>query len=182
MGNALEEISPDLQQALETAPLFFVASAPLSPTGHVNLSPKGHDTFRVLGPRRVAYLDMTGSGNETAAHITENSRLTIMSCAFSGKPQIIRVYCRAHVVTRDSAEWAALLALFPKQDGTRQIIVGEVERVQTSCGYAVPEMNFTRSRDALHKWAAAKGDEGLIRYRRDKNRYSIDGVPAPQTD
>jgi hypothetical protein len=182
MAKFIDEITPELKQFLEAAPVFFVATAPLSPSGHVNVSPKGHDTLRVLGPKRVAYLDMTGSGNETASHVAENSRLTIMSCAFSGKPDIVRVYCHAHVVTRSSTEWAEMLALFPEHIGTRQIIVGEVEKLQTSCGYAVPEMTFNRKRDSLHKWAANKGDEGLVQYRREKNRCSIDGVPAPASD
>ncbi len=182
MGEFLQEISTELKQFLEAAPIFFVASAPLSGSGHVNLSPKGHDTLRVLDSRRIAYLDMTGSGNETAAHVAENSRLTIMACAFTGRPRIARIYCRARVVSRNSPEWSTLLALFPAQTGTRQIIVGDVERLMTSCGYAVPEMALTKTRDTLHRWAENKGDGGLVTYRRNKNRRSIDGLEAPPTD
>jgi len=182
MANFSESITPELKQFLESSPLFFVATAPLSADGRVNLSPKGHDTLRVLNPKQVAYLDMTGSGNETAAHITENARLTIMACAFSGRPEIVRLYCKGRVVSRSSSEWSDLLSLFPRHAGTRQIIVGEVESLQTSCGYAVPEMIRTSDRDTLHRWAESKGEEGLVEYRQTRNQRSIDGIPAPVTD
>lgn len=182
MGDRLEEITPELQRAIEEAPLFFVASAPLSAAGHVNLSPKGHQTLRVLGPRRVAYLDLTGSGNETAAHVTENTRLTIMVCAFSGKPRILRLYCQGRVVGRDSAEWQELAPVFPRLKGMRQIVVGDVEFVKTSCGFAVPEMSLVAQRETLTQWAEGKGEDGLVDYRRTHNAASLDGVPAPRTD
>jgi hypothetical protein len=182
VADRVDEITPELQRFLENSPVFFVATAPLASSGHVNLSPKGHDTFRVLNSRRVAYLDMTGSGNETAAHVTENSRLTIMACSFSGRPQIVRLYCRGRVVSRNSPEGVELLTRFPNQFGTRQIIVGDVEFLNTSCGYAVPEMTLLGARETLRNWAASKGEDGLATYRRKKNRESIDGVPAPPTD
>jgi hypothetical protein len=182
MAKRIEDITPELRRFIEQQPVYFVGSAPLAPDGHVNVSPKGLDTFRVLGPRQVAYLDLTGSGNETAAHVAENGRLTVMFCAFSGRPQILRLYCRGKVVTRGSAEWAALLALFPEHAGVRQVIVGEVEFAQTSCGYAVPEMALVGERDTLRRWAEAKREEGLADYRRTRNRTSLDGLAAPATD
>ena len=182
MGQRFDEISSDIKLAITEAPIFFVATAPLATDGHVNLSPKGLDTLRVLGPRTIAYLDLTGSGNETAAHILENGRLTIMLCSFSGKPRIIRIYCRGRVVSRQSPEWAEWSSHFPVLQGTRQIVVGDVDFVQTSCGYAVPEMNLVGERNALLRWSDSKGEEGLKTYRLDKNARSIDGIPAPATD
>jgi len=182
MAQRLEELTPELQRALESAPVFFVATAPLSGDGHVNLSPKGMGTLRVLDSKRVAYLDLTGSGNETSAHVTENSRLTIMVCSFSGKPMILRVFCHGRVVSKMSDEWAGLEPLFPKLTGTRQIIVGEVEFAFTSCGYAVPEMTYVQDRDTLIRWCEGKGEDALRDYRRSHNTQSIDGVPAPETD
>lgn len=182
MAKQMDEITPELRTFIEAQPVFFVGSAPLSSDGHVNVSPKGLDTFRVLGPRRVAYLDLTGSGNETAAHVTENARLTVMFCAFSGPPRILRLYCRGRAVTRGSAEWPAFATELPSHAGTRQIIVGEVELVQTSCGYAVPEMTLAAQRETLQRWAEARGADGLVSYRRTRNRESIDGIKAPPTD
>jgi hypothetical protein len=182
MGQRLQQITPELRLAIEQAPLFFVATAPLSASGHVNLSPKGHGTLRVVDAQRVAYLDLTGSGNETAAHVTQNGRLTVMVCSFSGKPQILRLFCQGRVVTKASAEWQELGPLFPSLTGARQIIVGDVEFLQTSCGYAVPEMSFVVQRDTLVRWAESKGEAGLVDYRRTRNSESIDGVPAPPTD
>jgi hypothetical protein len=182
MGKRIDEITPELQHFIERQPVFFVGSAPLAAGGHINVSPKGLDTFRVLGPRQIAYLDLTGSGNETAAHVTENGRLTVMFCAFSGKPQIVRVYCRAIAVTRDSAEWARMAGHFTEHIGVRQVIVGEVEFVQTSCGYAVPEMSLIGERDTLRRWSEARGDAELVAYRGARNRASIDGLTAPVTD
>jgi hypothetical protein len=162
--------------------MFFIASAPLSANGHVNISPKGLDTFLVLEPRRIAYLDLTGSGNETAAHVMENERLTIMFCAFSGPPQIVRLYCRARVVVRGNEEWPELIKRFPSYPGARQVVVGEIEFAQTSCGFGVPEMKFVSERETLTKWAEAKGDEGLVEYRRRQNRVSLDALATPATD
>jgi Pyridoxamine 5'-phosphate oxidase len=182
MGKRFSEITPELQNFIKEQSLFFVGSAPLSANGHINVSPKGLDTFRVLGPRHIAYLDLTGSGNETAAHVMENGRLTIMFCAFSGRPQIVRIYCRARVVVRGSKEWPSLIEQFPNHPGRRQVIVGDVEFVQTSCGYAVPEMKFVSQRETLTRWAEVKGDEGLVEYRRMHNRVSLDALEAPVTD
>jgi hypothetical protein len=178
MGQIRDGITPELRAFIEAQPLFFVATAPLSGSGHVNLSPKGLDTLRVLSSDRVAYLDLTGSGNETAAHATENGRITLMFCAFSGSPRILRLFGRASVALPGSAPWRELTPRFPAYPGARQIIVADITRVQTSCGYAVPRMDLVQQRDTLVRWAAAKGD-GLRDYRRQKNATSIDGLAAP---
>jgi hypothetical protein len=179
MARVFEQITPELKTFIEEQPLFFVASAPLSAEGHVNLSPKGLDCLRVLSPSRVAYLDLTGSGNETAAHLLENGRITFMFCAFRGPPRILRLYGTGEVVLPESPSWDELIGGFPHYPGVRQIIVAEISRVQTSCGYAVPLMDFARQRDTLLRWADAKSD-ALPRYRREKNARSIDGLPAPR--
>jgi hypothetical protein len=178
MASVHPHITPDLQSFIEAQHVFFVASAPTGHDGHVNCSPKGMDTFRVLSPTRVAYLDLTGSGNETAAHLRQNGRLTIMFCAFAGKPMILRLYGRARGIPADVADFAEFAPLFPTLPGARQIVVADVDRVQTSCGFGVPEMTHTADRDTLLRWAEKKGLEGLRDYREKKNRTSIDGLPA----
>jgi hypothetical protein len=178
MGKVAETITPELQKFIADQPLFFVATAPLAPDGHVNLSPKGLDCFRVLDPVRVAYLDLTGSGNETAAHILENGRVTFMFCAFSGRPRILRLYGRGRAVLPPQDDWAQLMDLFPPFPGVRQIILAEISRVQTSCGFAVPLMEYVEQRNALIDWAEKKA-ETLPAYHRDRNGRSIDGLPSP---
>lgn len=158
--------------------MFFVASAPNGPGGHVNLSPKGMDTFRVLGPRQVAYLDLTGSGNETAAHLVQNGRITFMFCAFEGKPSILRLYGTGRTVRPDCPDWPEPAAHFSMLPGARQIVIAEISRVQTSCGFGVPLMTFAGDRDALRRWAQVKGQDGLLSYRESHNRRSIDGLPT----
>jgi hypothetical protein len=179
MGRTHSSITPDLKGFIERQPLYFVATAPLDRAGHVNLSPKGLDSFRVLSPERVAYLDLTGSGNETSAHLHENGRITFMFCSFSGAPQILRLYGRGRVVLHGSKEWDELRQLFPEFPGVRQIVVAEIGRIQTSCGFGVPLMEFTGERETLAQWAEKKGEEGLEKYRREKNAQSIDGLPTP---
>jgi hypothetical protein len=178
MGKLHDILTPELHAFIQSQSLFFVASAPSGPEGHVNLSPKGMDTFRVLSPKSVAYLDLTGSGNETASHVTQNGRLTIMFCAFEGRPMILRLYAAATLVLPDSAAWADLSRHFPQLPGARQIVLADVRRIQTSCGFGVPLMTFTEHRDLLPKWAATKGPDGLREYRRQKNLTSIDGLPT----
>jgi len=178
LGQVLECITPDVMAFIEAQPLFFVASAPLAKNGHLNLSPKGLDSFRVLSPNRVAYLDLTGSGNETAAHLTENGRITFMFCAFSGAPRILRLYGRGAVILPNAPEWPALAPLFPSFPGIRQIIAADIHRVQTSCGFAVPVMKMVEPRDTLLRWAEAKGKQ-ISGYRQKKNARSIDGLSAP---
>jgi predicted pyridoxine 5'-phosphate oxidase superfamily flavin-nucleotide-binding protein len=173
MGKTFDAIGDDHREFMESQQMFFVASAPLSADGHVNVSPKGLDTFRILGTNRVAYLDLTGSGNETAAHLLENGRITLLFCAFHGSPKILRLYGKGRTIP--IGEHASL---FPEIPGARQIVEVTVERVQTSCGYGVPVFSFEHQRDTLVRWAEAKGDEGLDAYRRQKNATSIDGLPA----
>jgi hypothetical protein len=182
MGKIYEAITPEHQAFIEQQPIFFVGSAPLAQDGRVNVSPKGLDAFRVLDSSNVAYLDLTGSGNETAAHVTENGRLTLMFCAFQGNPKILRLYCRGRAITRTSHEWNAAVSRFPAQPGIRQVIVGHVESVQTSCGFGVPLMTFAGQRDQLERWAGHKGESGLVEYRLNKNAMSLDGLPTPPTD
>ncbi|MGE0407087.1 MAG: pyridoxamine 5'-phosphate oxidase family protein [Candidatus Korobacteraceae bacterium] len=182
MGTALDNITPELQAFLLAQPVFFVATAPMGAEGRVNLSPKGLDTFRVLSPSCVAYLDLTGSGNETAAHLLENGRITFMFCAFEGPPRIVRLYGQGRVIARGNNEWEPMAALFPGFQGTRQFMVADLDRVQTSCGFGVPRMKLEAPRDTLEAWAVKKGVDGLRDYRARKNARSIDGLHAPPTD
>lgn len=182
MGKLYDAITPEHAAFIAQQPLFFVASAPAGASGRVNLSPKGLDSFRLVDASTVMYLDLTGSGNETAAHLTENGRLTIMFCGFAGSPKILRLYCRGRVVTRLSAEWRTLRAQFPDWPGARQIVVAEVTSVQSSCGFGVPLMSVTAQRDQLTRWAESKGDEHLREYRRTRNAVSLDGLLTPATD
>ena len=156
--------------------IFFTASAPHE--GRVNLSPKGMDTFRCLDSKTVAYLDLTGSGNETAAHIAENGRLTIMFCSFSNQPLILRLYGEGKVIGKTDKEWEKLHAHFDSLTGERQIIVLNIESAQTSCGFAVPVYELKEERQKLIEWAENKGDDSLREYRQTKNRTSIDGLPT----
>ena len=178
MAKTYPSITPELAAFIEAQPLFFVATAPLDADGHVNLSPKGLDTFRVLAPDRVAYLDLTGSGNETAAHIVENGRITFLFCAFAGAPKILRLYGRGRVVLPGEEEWNDLAGCFTSLPGARQIVVADLDRVQTSCGFGIPLMEYVGQRPTLPKWAESKREE-LAAYRRRKNARSIDGLPAP---
>ncbi|MGA7932976.1 MAG: pyridoxamine 5'-phosphate oxidase family protein, partial [Kovacikia sp.] len=160
MAKLFDGITDELQHFITAQSIFFVATAPLSQAGHVNLSPKGLDSFRILSPNRVAYLDLTGSGNETSAHLQENGRITFMFCAFQGPPSILRLYGRGDTVLPEDSRWDALQALFPPTPGTRQIIVAEIDRVQTSCGTGVPLFEPVAQRDSLVKWAFKKGEQG----------------------
>lgn len=157
-------------------PVFFTASAPES--GRINLSPKGMDSFRVLDEKTAGYLDLTGSGNETAAHLRENGRFTIMFCSFEDDPLILRLYGKGEVVHRQDAGWPTWRPAFPNLPGERQIILMHIESVQTSCGYAVPLMDYRGGRDTLARWAEKKGTTGLLDYWREKNSVSIDGLPT----
>ena len=178
MAKFLEKIDDKIRKFIDAQQIFFTASAPLAADGRVNLSPKGIDTFRVLDEHTVCYLDLTGSGNETAAHVAENGRLTIMFCSFAGAPLILRLYGRGEIVSPASEKWENFAALFEDYPGTRQIVVLHVESLQTSCGFGVPLYEFKEHRDQLIEWAERKGDDGIKNYRREKNRSSIDGLPT----
>ena len=158
--------------------MFFVATAPSGGEGHVNLSPKGYDTLRILDANRVVYLDLTGSGVETISHLRENGRITVMFCAFEGKPKILRLYGHGRVVQADDPAFPALRERFAERRGVRSVIVVEVTRIADSCGYAVPLMAFESERDVLTGWHARRDDARLAAYQAEKNAASIDGLPA----
>jgi len=174
MGKRLEQITPELQQFIENQKLFFVATAMSS--GNVNVSPKGMDSFRIINPNRVMWLNVTGSGNETAAHLLESDRITVMFCAFEGKPMILRLYGHAKAYHHYNEEWNQYIDLFPKFAGARQIIDIKIDIVQTSCGMAVPFMDYNHEREELNKWAEKKGEEGIHKYWEQKNTVSFDGM------
>ena len=174
MARTYPELEDLHRSFIQGQPIFFTATAPHQ--GRINLSPKGMDSFRIFSSRQVGYLDLTGSGNETAAHLRENGRFTIMFCSFTADPLILRLYGRGRVIHRQDPEWAALRGAFPSLPGERQIIVMDIDSVQTSCGYAVPLMNHAGERDTLARWAEKKGPAGLLDYWRDKNQISIDGI------
>lgn len=176
MASFFDKVSPDLSQFIAQQHIFFVATADAD--GRINLSPKGMDSLRVLSPNRLIWLNLTGSGNETAAHILKVNRMTLMWCAFEGKPLILRIYGTARAVHPDEEGYDALAAQLPDWPGARQIFDVTVNSVQTSCGYAVPFMKFQEDRKRLVDGAAAKGPDGIVAYQQRKNRVSIDGLPT----
>jgi hypothetical protein len=178
MGKVYEGITPELAAWIGKQALFFVGTAPLAADGHVNVSPKGLDTLRILGPARVAYLDLTGSGAETIAHVRENGRIVLMFCALSGPPKIVRLHGSARLVAPACAEWTALRPRFADHMGARAIIDVTVRRISDSCGYGVPSFSGVEQRVALPRWTENKGPQGLVDYRRQHNARSIDGLPA----
>jgi len=178
MGQVSDAIDDRTAAFIAAQRVFFVATAPLAADGHVNLSPKGLDTFAVLDPHTVAYLDLTGSGVETIAHLRENGRITICFAAFEGPPKIVRLYGRGTVLTASDPDFEALAARFPEYLGARSVIRVAVERVADSCGYAVPEYAFARERQQLVQWAERKGRDGVRAYQEERNSASIDGLPG----
>jgi len=178
MGRMLDAITPELATFISEQHVFFVATAPSGAEGHVNLSPKGLDTFAVIDEHTVAWLDLTGSGIETIAHLRDNGRITVMFCAFEGKPNIVRVYGRGEFLTVDDPAAAPLLARFPTKVGARAVVSVAVEQVSTSCGYAVPFMTYAAERPTLDDWAERRGPEGIVAYQAEKNASSIDGLPG----
>jgi len=178
MAKQFPKIEDEHRAFIEKQKIFFVGSA--APTGRVNVSPKGMDALRVLGPSRVAYLDLTGSGNETSAHVEacHDHRLTIMFCAFEGLPMIMRLYGRGTIHRLGTPEYEALLPRFTDTVGARQIVQLDVDVLQTSCGYAVPFFDYREERPNLVRWAENKGEDGLEEYRRMNNVRSLDGFPT----
>jgi len=176
MGQQFSEISERLRTFIEAQHVYFVGTA--ARDGRVNISPKGLDSLRVLGPDRVVWLNGTGSGNETAAHLLDVPRMTIMFCSFDTKPLILRLYGTARAIHAGDAEWAELLALFPPMQGSRNIFVLDIDLVQTSCGFGVPFMDFQADRETMAQWAAKKGTDGVAAYQQEKNRVSLDGLPT----
>lgn len=176
MGKIFTGITPELQKWIEKQKIFFVATAPLSADQHINCSPKGLDSFRILDERTVAYQDLTGSGIETIAHIRENKRIVLMFCAFEGPPKIVRLHGQGEAVVPGDKDFDLLVKEFPKRRSTRSYIRINVNRISDSCGYAVPLYEFKKDRDVLDKWVDAKTDEQLLEYRLAKNTESIDGI------
>lgn len=177
MAETFFEITEKLAAFIERQHVFFVATAPSGDDGHVNVSPKGLDTFRILEPTSVAYLDLTGSGIETVSHLRDNGRICIMFCAFEGSAQILRLHGRGEVLEAGTPAFDKLYPLFPHRDFARAIIRVEVERAATSCGYAVPLYAFARQRDVLDRYWARRAGE-VLAYRDEMNRRSIDGLPG----
>ncbi|MEO6547683.1 MAG: pyridoxamine 5'-phosphate oxidase family protein [Ferruginibacter sp.] len=178
MGKFHESISAAHQQFIEKQHIFFVSTAPLSVDGHINLSPKGLDCFRVLSPNKCAYMDLISSGNETSAHTLENGRITFMFCSFDGPPNILRLYGRGFTVLPGSKEWDDYAEGFTIYPSTRQLIVAEISKVQTSCGFGVPLYNYSGERDIHFEWAEKKGELGLQEYVASNNLKSLDGLPT----
>lgn len=173
MGRMLQGLTPALMEFIQSQKMFFVATA--MEQGSINLSPKGLDSFRIIDENRVIWLNLTGSGNETAIHLSHKDRITIMFCAFQGDPIILRLYGTAKVYEVGSEGWGRHKDLFTDISGSRQLIDVAVERVQTSCGMGVPLMEYQTQRDGLLNWAESQGDEGLEKYWKKKNTTSIDG-------
>ena len=180
MGQRGNELSEQHIRFIAEQKIFFVGTA--TADSRVNVSPKGMDSLRVLGNRRVAWLNLTGSGNETAAHVRIDPRMTLMFCAFAGPPLILRLYGTARVLHTGDAEWNAMLALFEPLPGARQIFDMTLDLVQSSCGMAVPLYDFAGEREQLNEWARKKGEAGVRRYWADRNRFSIDGIPTHIVD
>jgi len=178
MGKLYSEIDDRIRAFVERQQLFFVATAPAGPNGHVNCSPKGLDSFRVLGPKTVAYLDYVGSGAETIAHLRENGRIVILFCAFQGPPRILRFHGRGQVFEPGETGFGALLEAFEPGKGLRAIIRVVLDRISDSCGFGVPLMRYEGERTQLEALAGRLGQEGLARYRQEHNTESIDGLPA----
>lgn len=178
MGKTHAEIDAPIAEFIGSQRIFFVASAPLSPDGHVNLSPKGLDCLRVLGPLRVGYIDYSGSGVETIAHTRENGRLTLMFCAFEGAPRILRLYGRGRAVEAQDAEFPGLVAHFAPVAPLRSIVLLDVTCIMDSCGFGVPLFQYAGERDQLPNWSHRKGEAGLREYHAQKNAMSLDGLPG----
>jgi len=178
MGASFGELRDDHVEFIAAQTMFFVASAPGDAGGHVNLSPKGGDTFRVIDRSSVAYLDLTGSGAETIAHVRNNGRITVMFCSFGAKPLILRIFGHGRVVPIDAPEAAEFADVFPSTPGERAVIAIAVDEVRTSCGYGVPVMELVEERPRLLEWAEGKGPGGIAAYQADRNQRSLDDLPA----
>ncbi|MCE7986943.1 MAG: pyridoxamine 5'-phosphate oxidase family protein [Caldilinea sp. CFX5] len=178
MGKVYEAIDENLAAWIQQQHIFFVSTAPRSDEGLINCSPKGLDTFRILDPQTVAYLDLTGSGVETIAHLKENGRIVIMFCAFTGAPDIVRLHGKGRVLEPDHPDFAKLIDRFPALPGVRSIIRVAVQRVSDSCGFGVPRYTYEEEREALLKFAESKGLAGMAAYRASRNAHSLDGLPG----
>lgn len=173
MSDFYTHISPEIEDFIKEQHIFFVGTA--ASDGRINISPKGHDSLRVLSPNKIVWLNLTGSGNETAAHLLQQNRMTIMFCAFEGKPLILRLYGSAKIYHERDAEFHKHIGLFEKNTGSRQIIVMNVDSLQTSCGYSIPFMDFKEERGMLNSWSEKQGKTRIENYWKEKNTTSIDG-------
>jgi hypothetical protein len=178
MGKVFDGIDDALAAWIADQPMWFVATAPLSADGHVNVSPRGHDSFSVLGPHRISWVDYTGSGVETIAHLRENGRVCVMFCSFDKRPRIVRLHGTGSVWLPGTATYDEVVALHPPHPSTRAVVTVDVSRVSDSCGYGVPVMEVLGERDLLRLSAEKRGPEGLVAYRAEKNAASIDGLPG----
>lgn len=176
MAKFYKNLNSRLQEFIKNQKIFFVATAPLE--GRINLSPKGMDSLRVVDENRILWLNVTGSGNETAAHLLENNRITLMFCAFEGAPNILRIYGAGKAIHPSDSEWNEYISLFPETPGSRQIFDIKIDSVQTSCGMSIPYFDYQGERNQLNDWAKEKGEEGIKSYWKEKNRMSIDGKPT----
>ena len=179
MAKTYDEITPKLREFIEAQQMFFVATAPLAAEGHVNLSPKGlQGTLAIVDDRTIAYLDLTGSGVETIAHLRENGRVCVMFCAFEGPPRILRIHGTGDAIEPGDEEFASLVASFDDYPAVRSIIRIRATRISDSCGYGVPLYDYEGERDQLQRWARNKGEDGIAQYQRDNNTESLDGLPS----
>ncbi|MBC7374565.1 MAG: pyridoxamine 5'-phosphate oxidase family protein [Frankiales bacterium] len=178
MGKVFDGIDSVLAAWIDAQPMWFVATAPLAGDGHVNLSPRGHDSLSVLDPRRLAWVDYTGSGVETIAHLRENGRVTLMWCSYAARPRIVRVHGRGSVAVPGTGLFDEVVARHPEHPSTRAVIVVDVERDSDSCGYGVPVMDFVGERDLMRLSADKRGPDGLAAYRAEHNETSLDGLPG----
>ncbi len=178
MARTYEGITEELAEFIGRQHIFFVGTAPSGDGGHVNVSPKGLDTFRVIDDHTVAWLDLTGSGIETVSHLRDNGRVVVMFCAFEGPPRIVRLHGSGEVLSVDDPAASSLVSRFPEYPGSRSVVRVDVERIATSCGYAVPLMEYRGERSTLVEWAERKGPAGIAAYHAEKNATSVDGLPG----
>ena len=178
MGKVFEQIDDALTGWIGAQPMFFVATAPLAADGRVNVSPRGHDSFSVLGPHRVGWVDYTGSGVETIAHLRENGRICVMFCSYDRRPRIVRLHGRGTVALPGEPAFDEVAARHPEHPGTRAVVTVDVVRVSDSCGFGVPVMDLVGERDLLRRAADKRGPNGMASYRERKNGHSIDGLPG----
>lgn len=176
MAKQFDCIEPQHRSFIEEQHLFFTGTA--GPDGHVNVSPKGMDSLKVMGPNRILWRNVTGSGNETAGHLAQINRMTLMWCSFTKRPLILRAYGTARMVQRNDPDWGSLNGLFPDHIGARQVYDMDVTLVQTSCGYAVPFMDFVSERDTLTRWSETRGEQGITDYWLEKNTRTLNGAPT----
>jgi len=174
VAERFEELTDKHIDFIKNQHIFFVGTA--GEEGFVNVSPKGMDSFRVINKSKIIWLNLTGSGNETAAHVLENSRMTVMFCSFDKQPLILRLYGQAKAIHPRNSEWSEMVALFPEYTGVRQFFVLDLDLVQTSCGYAVPYYELTGERPTLKKWADNRGRSGVEKYWEEKNTKSLDDL------